>query len=68
MTKTKFTEENKKGRTVMKVDTIYKCGECGDETHYVDYCTEGAICSHECYDDRMDKLTKWAREVEDLDF
>lgn len=66
MAKTKFTEENKQGRTVIRVNEPRKCIECGDETYYLDYCSEGGICSHECYDDHADKIGKWARGEADL--
>lgn len=50
------------GRTVIETDSFRKCCECGKETKYLDYCSEGGICSKECYDVHAEKLTKWANE------
>lgn len=57
----KFNNENIKGRTIVKIDAICKCRECGEYASYVDYCTGAIYCSEECYDNAMDRMSKWAR-------
>lgn len=57
----KFDESNLKGRTVMKVEDFKPCKVCGDNTDYIDYLLGSRYCSHECYDNSMEAMSKWAR-------
>lgn len=48
--KNKFTDLNIGDYTVVKVDNLEPCIECGQLTQYIDYCFELRVCSKECDD------------------
>lgn len=43
---------------LIKANDIKPCSICGNDTRYIDYCTECRVCSTEC----MDEQNGWLNE------
>ena len=43
-----LSEEEMRMRTLFKIEETHKCSMCGNNTHYIDYCSESYYCSDEC--------------------
>ena len=52
------TDNELRNKSLIKSDNIKPCSQCGNGTHYIDYCTEQRICSEEC----MYKQNTWLNE------
>lgn len=60
----KFNENNVGNRSLIKGDGVTKCKVCGEETYYIDYCTEKGICSIECYEKDVDDMMIYFKNEE----
>lgn len=50
-----LTENELNQKSIIKGKELKKCSECGEQTVYIDFCTESYICSEEC----MRKQNEW---------
>ena len=44
----KFTDEELRSKSIIRVNNKKPCHICGENTRYIDFCYETRICSTEC--------------------
>lgn len=54
----RFEYMNLEYYTIIESTSYSKCRVCDEETKYIDYCCECAICSTECYNELMNRIAK----------
>ena len=54
----KFTDNDMCNYNLMKSEADKPCLICGDDTKYIEYCSEGRMCSKLCHDKFYDLVGK----------
>jgi hypothetical protein len=62
----KFENANPVDDGVLKSDDFKPCFECGEDTNYIDICTESRCCSTECMEKSMSEMYTGPLPEEDV--